>query len=139
MDLIFFWALLHRTFSISRICSIRRSFCERTHFREGTKFFVNQKKTNDQQTTWIVQRNVKTIVFQNKRSKKQKTNDFAIKFFFTERTNFPKDFTKTVFFHWPNDFLVQTYKKKTILFFLNELFFSNKLLKRFSKVYTDPK
>ena len=67
-----------------------------------------QKKTNDGRTTWIVQRNEKTIVFKNQRKKRQKR---SIK-------------------NRLNDLVRSQYKvsefKKNDSFFLKERIFSNK-------------
>ena len=97
-------------------------FVNEPNFWYPTKSFVNngviqKKKTNDGRTTWIVQGNekrTKNINLLNEFKKKRK--------FYTEWTNFPKDFEKTIvslinvrfwkanflknkFFYWKNDFI----------------------------------
>ena len=51
----------------------------------------SEKKTNDGQIAWIVQRNEKKILFENRSFSKHATT-----IIFIEQTNFPKDFEKPI-------------------------------------------
>ena len=75
---------------------------------------------NDGRTTWIVQRNIKRSFVKNERIK--------TKVFFTEQTNFSKDFDKNYRFLL-NERFFGTNFLKTIGVLLNKRFFSVKLLK----------
>ena len=60
-------------------------FVNEQNFKEQTKFFVNdgvvQKKMNDGRTTWIVQRNERTIVFLNERKKNERSFSYLTNIF----------------------------------------------------------
>ena len=93
------WIIVSKRTNRQYTISISTNFCE-----------VVKKKTNDERTTWIAQRNKKPIVFLNRKNKTRKISNFKFQI-----SNFKFQIEKTKKIIWRTN--IQKYCGKNYSFF----------------------